>query len=90
MHIGKANPSFSQGAGVQQQHGMVCIGIHKFIFCSRSKPVPLKSIKKYQSLAESGLGISSLVEELGCRPETVCQLYELLAKPQFLCSFTWC
>lgn len=88
MRIGKANPPFSRGAGVQQQYGMVCIGVHKFIFCSRSKPVPLKSIKKYHSLAESGLGISSLVEELGCRPGTVCQLYELLAKTQLLCSFT--
>lgn len=49
-------------------------------------PLLLKSIKSHQPLAESGLGIGSLVEELGCCPETVCQLYELLAKAQRLCS----
>lgn len=50
-------------------------------------PLLLKSIKNHQPLAESGLGIGSLVEELGCCPETVCQLYELLAKAQRLCSW---
>lgn len=67
--LGKLTPHFLKG-----QYGTVCIGIHKFIFCSRSKPVPLKSIKTDQPLAESGLGISSSVEELGCHPEDVCQL----------------
>lgn len=51
---------------------MGCSALHTQVhFLQQIQAVPLKSITASQLLAGNGLGLSSVVEELGCAPEAV-------------------